>query len=57
LVAVGGEPDAVRTVELLAAQSCCRRIDLELGGGDRLGIHFGADGGVDQSRTDSVSGS
>jgi hypothetical protein len=48
LVAVGGEPDAVRTAELLAAQSRRRRIDLGLGRGSRLGADLGADGRVDQ---------
>ena len=48
LVAVGCESDAVRTVELLAAQSCRRRIDLRFGRRNRFGADLGANGGVDQ---------
>src|SRR6476660_9142161 len=48
LVAVAGEPNAIRTVDLLAAQSRCGRVDLGLGCGNRVGADLGADGRVDQ---------
>jgi hypothetical protein len=48
LVAVGAKADAERAVDLLAAQSRRRRIDLGFGRGNCLGVDLRADGRVDQ---------